>query len=41
MVNDPPLDSEGKYRPRKPKDWDKFYPPGTPGPEWANFKYND
>ena len=35
---DPPLDSNGKYRPQKPISWDESYPDGPPS--WANFQYN-
>lgn len=38
VENDPPLDSEGRYRPQKPRGWDESYPDGPP--PWANFKYN-
>merc|ERR1711934_625069 len=35
---DPPLDSNGKYRPQKPISWDESYPDGPPS--WANFQYS-
>ena len=38
MASDPPLDSNGNYRPQKPKGWDESYHDGPPS--WAGFAYN-
>ena len=37
-IDGPPLDKNGVYRPRKPRDWDKHYAESGP-PKWANFDY--
>merc|ERR1719412_1891804 len=36
-LHGPMLDENGKYRPRKPTDWDKSYPEGPP--PWCDYKY--
>jgi len=42
-LDGPPLDKDGLYRPRKPKDWDEHvkstYKESGP-PKWANFQYD-
>jgi len=38
IVNDPPVDKDGNYRPQKPGNWDSSYPDGPP--KWANFDYS-
>jgi hypothetical protein len=37
--NDPALDADGNYRPRKPTGWDEAYKETGP-PPWASFKYD-
>ncbi len=37
--NDPPLDSEGRYRPRKPTGWDEAYK-DKGLPRWTSYKYD-
>jgi len=38
MVEDPPLNEKGEYRPQKPQGWDESYPDGPPS--WTNYRYD-
>ncbi len=39
IQKDPPLDSEGRYRPRKPTGWDDAYRESGP-PPWTKHRYD-